>query len=227
MKRDRSMPAQVETLMLDMDGTILDLAYDNDLWLRRVPEAYAATQGIGRDEARQRLYAWYQEFSGTLDWYCLEHWSERLQFDVVALHHEHREQIRYLPGAREFLDGLTARKFRLLLVTNSHRSTLDLKHDATGVGAYFDAIYTSHDLGYPKEERLFWEAMQQREGFDAERTLFVDDSTPVLRSASGYGIRHLRQATRPDSYRPAREPEGFTGVASLLELVSWRAPRWS
>lgn len=218
MPRERNRPGQVVTLMLDMDGTILDLAYDNDLWLRRVPEAFAAAQGIGQDEARQRLFSWYRQFSGTLEWYCLDHWSERLQFDVVALHHEHRDRIRYLPGAREFLEGLAAREFRLLLVTNSHRSTLGLKHDATGLGRYFDAIYTSHDLGHPKEDRRFWEAMQGLEGFDPESTLFVDDSVPVLQSASGYGIRNLRQVTRPVSDGPDREPEGFTGVASLLDL---------
>ncbi|MDX1480903.1 MAG: HAD-IA family hydrolase [Woeseiaceae bacterium] len=218
------LPAQVETLMLDMDGTVLDLAYDNELWLRRVPEAYAATHGLHPDEARQRLYGWFREFRGTLEWYCLDHWSDRLQFDVVALHREHRAQIRYLPGARESLEALSARSMRLLLVTNSHRSTLDLKHAMTGIGGYFDEIYTSHDLGHPKEDRKFWEALRALEGFDARTSLFVDDSVPVLRSASSYGIRHLRQIMQPDTGRPACEPKDFTGVVSLLELVPGREP---
>ncbi|MEM9209757.1 MAG: HAD-IA family hydrolase [Pseudomonadota bacterium] len=208
-----------ETLMLDMDGTILDLAYDNYMWLTRVPEAYAETHAVSPEVARKRLFALFEQMRGTLDWYCLEHWSERLKLDVVALHHDHRERIEFLPGARRFLERIVDHEVRVLLVTNSHRSTLDLKSDELGLDVYFDRIYSSHDMGHPKEAQRFWQNMQAEDGFDPQTTLFVDDTVPVLRSADAFGIAHLVQVMRPDTSRPSKSDAAYTGVESVAELV--------
>ena len=209
-----------ETLMLDMDGTILDLAYDNYMWLTRVPEAYAEEHAVSPEEARTRLYGLFEQMRGTLDWYCLEHWSERLKLDVVALHHDHRERIDFLPGAKRFLERVANHEVRVLLVTNSHRSTLELKSDELGLDVYFDRVYSSHDMGFPKEEQSFWKNMQAEDGFDPETTLFVDDTVPVLHSANEFGVSHLVQVMRPDTSRPRKSDAEFTGVESVAELVS-------
>ena len=208
-----------DTLMLDMDGTLLDLAFDNYIWLSRVPEAYAETHGLSPDDAKERLYRWFHELRGSLDGYCLDHWSDRLGLDVVELHREHRTRIDYLPGAEDFLRTVHRRDLRVLLVTNSHRSTLELKAEVTGVDAYVDGIYTSHDLGHPKEDQGFWQAMREEEGFDPEHTLFVDDTLPVLQSAELFGVRHLRHVTRPDSGGPARDRDRYPAIESVTELL--------
>jgi len=208
-----------DTLMLDMDGTLLDLAFDNFIWLSRVPEAYAEAQGLRPDEARDRVYRWFRELKGSLDWYCLDHWSGRLDLDVVALHREHSARIGFLPGAREFLGALRERDIRVLLVTNSHRTTLQIKAEVTGVDRYVDRIYTSHDLGHPKEDRNFWEAMREEERFDPDRTLFVDDTLPVLHSADDFGVRHLRHVTRPDTGRPLADKDRYPTIESVADLL--------
>jgi putative hydrolase of the HAD superfamily len=208
-----------ETLMLDMDGTVLDLAYDNYMWLTRVPEAYAEAHGLDQADARERLFALYRQMQGTLDWYCLDQWSERLGLDIVALHHAHRERIGYLPGARSFLTAVAQRDIRLLLVTNSHQSTLNLKSEVTGLGAFFDRVYSSHDVGHAKEEQAFWQAVREEEGFDPAATVFVDDTLPVLESAGSFGIRHLQHVTRPDTSQPARPVGAYPGVETLAELL--------
>ena len=215
----RSPLDRCETLMLDMDGTILDLAYDNYMWLTRVPEAYAEVHGQSREVARETLFALFRQMQGTLDWYCLDQWSERLGLDVVALHHEHRSRIDYLPGAQSFLTSVAGKDIRLLLVTNSHQSTLSLKSEVTGLGTYFDRVYSSHDVGHAKEEQAFWHAIREEEGFDLESTLFVDDTLPVLESACRFGIRHLQHVTRPDTSKPARPADNYPGVETVAELL--------
>ncbi len=209
-----------DTLMLDMDGTVLDLAFDNYVWQELVPEEYAQQMGISRDAAREYLFSRYRSVEGQLDWYCLDHWSEQLGLDILAIHRNVNERIGYLPGARKFLETVSKRNIRLLLVTNSHRDTLAVKTEVTGIADFFDHVYTSHDVGHAKEDQSFWRALQEAESFDPERTLFVDDSVPVLRSAHKFGVQMLLTVTRPDTSAPARDNSEFAGVEGLLDLLA-------
>jgi HAD superfamily hydrolase (TIGR01509 family) len=210
---------ECETLMLDMDGTVLDLAYDNYVWKELVPEHYAEAKGISIDVARNRLYAKYHAIQGDIQWYCLDHWSERLGLDVLELHRGVNHRIDYLPGAKDFLHAVREHHVRVLLVTNSHPDTLALKDEVTGLAEYFDAIYTSHQFGYAKERQEFWHALQEAEGFRMESTLFVDDNQTVLKSADTYGLEMLVEINHPDTSEPVRENTAYTGVMGVADLL--------
>ena len=215
----KTVIGECETLMLDMDGTILDLAFDNYVWRQLVVTRYAEHNGLEYKVARDRLYAKYMSIQGDLEWYCLDHWSERLGFDVLALHEEVHERIEYLPGAREFLEVVHEADIRVLLVTNSHPDTLALKEGALGFSTYFDEFHSSHDYGHAKESQDFWHALQEKTGFDPETTVFVDDTVSVLRSARQYGITRSVVVTYPDTSEPPRENGEFPGVAGVREMV--------
>ncbi len=208
-----------DTLMLDMDGTLLDLAYDNYMWLEHIPAAYARQNDMTEDEARGQLYAIMKRLEGKLNWYCLEHWSDALNLDVVALHRAENKRIGFLPGAKDFLKTVSDHDVRLLMVTNSHQHTLDIKTEVTGIVEFFDVIYTSHALGHAKEDQPFWHALQDIEGFDRRKTAFIDDNVSVLQSARDYGVEMLRHVTRPDSRRPARHHNEFIGISGVAELL--------
>ncbi|MBT8144964.1 MAG: HAD-IA family hydrolase, partial [Gammaproteobacteria bacterium] len=212
---------QCETLMLDMDGTILDLAFDNYVWKQLVPERYAAYNDLPREVARKRLFAKYASIQGDLEWYCLDHWSERLGFDVLGLHEEVHDRIEYLPGAQAFLERARELDVRVLLVTNSHPDTLHLKESALGFSKYFDGCHSSHSYGHAKERQDFWRALQDEEGFDPETTLFVDDTHPVLQSAAEFGITMPVAITHPDTSEPMRGNGEFVGIKGVSELI-WR-----
>jgi len=205
--------------MLDMDGTILDLAFDNYVWKQLVVSRYAEHNGLEYSVARDRLYAKYLAIQGDLEWYCLDHWSERLGFDVLALHQEVHHRIEYLPGAKEFLETVFASGMRVLLVTNSHPDTLRLKDDTLGFGRYFHGIHSSHSYGHAKESQEFWRALQASEDFDPATTVFVDDTVAVLRSAARFGIANPIVVTRPDTSEPVRDNGEFPGVLGVAELA--------
>jgi len=208
-----------ETLMLDMDGTLLDLAYDNYMWLEHIPQEYARRNEMTFDAACTELYAHFTRMQGTLEWYCIDHWSEILDLDILDLHRQQNQKIGYLSGAREFLQTVADYGIRMLLVTNSHQGTLDIKSEVTGVDQFFDHLYTAHDLGYAKEHQSFWHSLQAAESFDPDKTLFVDDTVSVLQSAKTYGIKSLVAVTCPDSRRPAKKVEEFVGVERLADLI--------
>ena len=206
--------------MLDMDGTLLDLAYDNYMWLEHIPAEYARRNSMDEAQARAMLLAKFRSIEGKLEWYCLDHWSEVLGLDVKELHRRENDRIDYLPGAREFLQLVHQHEIRVLLVTNSHTETLAIKTEVTGITEFFDAIYTSHELGHAKEDQPFWHALHEAEGFDRDTTLFIDDNPSVLESARTFGIGMLLNITRPDTRRPVREQRGFPVIESVASLIS-------
>ena len=210
---------ECKTLMLDMDGTILDLAYDNYMWFEHIPAEYARRKNIDESEARAVLMEKTSRLRGKLEWYCLDHWSAELDLDVAGLHREQDHRIGFLPGAREFLETVVDRNVRLLLVTNSHRDTLAIKTEVTGVVDYFHAVYTSHEIGHAKEDQPYWQAVHDAEAFDPATTLFVDDNPEVLASARDYGIGMLLNVVRPDSRRPARRNGEFAAIESVSALL--------
>jgi putative hydrolase of the HAD superfamily len=226
-RRESQVPGDVQqqlldcdTLMLDMDGTLLDLAYDNYVWLQVVPDEYARRRNMTPQDARQHLYAMMTDLRGTLDWYCLDFWSERLDLDIVGLHRSLNDRIGYLPGARAFLQRVASMSMRVLLVTNSHSATLDIKNEATGITQYFDGVYTSHDLGHPKEEQAFWQSLAEREDFDPARAVFVDDNPAVLDSARRFGVQKLLAVAEPDSTAPARAVDRYINIDRVSRLLA-------
>jgi putative hydrolase of the HAD superfamily len=210
---------QIDTVLFDLDGTLLDLSFDNHLWREIVPAAYAAARAVTTEEARTVLHAHLAARAGTLDWYCMDYWSRELALDVTALHRTHAERILWLRGSRKTLRALKALGKRLVLVTNSHPLTLQVKEEHLGIRRYFDAVFSSHAFGVPKEDARFWPRVRAAEPYDPQRTLFIDDNAAVLKSARQAGIRFVYAMCRPDSSRPPRPHPGFPSVHSVAELL--------
>ncbi len=210
---------QIDTVLLDMDGTLLDLHFDNHFWLEHVPRRFAETHGLPVGEARAALLARYQDIQGTLNWYCVDHWSRELELDIALLKEEVDHLIRVHPHVTEFLDLLGDAGKRRVLVTNAHQKSLELKMRRTRLRDRLDHVVCAHDLGAPKEDQVFWHRLQQQEPFDPRRTLFVDDSLAVLRSAQRYGIEGLLAIRLPDRHQAAREIDEFAAVEDFAALM--------
>jgi len=209
----------IDLVLLDMDGTLLDLRFDNHFWLEHVPQRYAEARGIGLGEAKEELLRRYRDRAGTLEWYCVDHWSRELGLDIALLKEEVDHLIAVHPHVLELLDALAEAGKRRVLVTNAHQRSIALKLRRTDLGAHLDAVVCAHDLGVPKEDRSFWGALQRVEPFDPERTLFVDDNEDVLRSARDGGLRWLLAVRCPDTGGGERRVEGFDSVRDFSELL--------
>jgi putative hydrolase of the HAD superfamily len=209
-----------DTLLLDMDGTVLDLAFDNYFWRELVPRCLAREQGRTHAPVREELFERYAGKQGTLDWYCLDYWTAALGLDLRALKEASSHRIRFLPGAREFLRAARASGKRLVLVTNAHGVTLEIKRGVAGLDRYFQACVSSHDYGHAKEHREFWPLLLNDLQFDPDRTLFVDDSQPVLEAAAAFGIRHVVAVRRPDTRQPANAVAHHMAVDGIHELLA-------
>jgi len=209
----------VDTVFLDLDGTLLDLHFDNHFWREYVPRHYAAARGLPPATARAELLARYHRREGTLAWYCVEHWSRELGLDIAFLKREVGHLIAMHPQVIDFLEALTALGKRRVLVTNAHPQSIALKLEKTPLAGHLERIICSHALGTPKEADDFWPRVQVIEPFDRERTLLIDDSPQVLEAAKHYGFRRLLAVLAPDSQAPVREPGGFPAVSYCADLL--------
>lgn len=216
----------IDTVLLDMDGTLLDLHYDNYFWLKHMPLRFAEKHNISVEDAHNQLLDRYNAIRGTLNWYCIDYWSDELGMDIERLKREVHHLIAIHPHVIEFLDACRACGKTLALVTNAHQKVLAIKMQRTQLAGYFDHVLSSHDFGLPKEDRRFWDALKKTVHFDNTRTLFVDDSRPVLESARDYGIGHLLMITEPDSRQAAtqlgsevnQDPPEFLQAANFAHL---------
>ncbi len=210
---------QIDTVLLDMDGTLLDLHFDNHFWLEFVPARYAARNGLSLDEAKAECMTRYQAYAGSLEWYCIDHWTHQLGLDIALLKEEVDHLIAVLPHVPEFLDLLAAAGKRRILVTNAHQKSLALKMDRTRLHDRLDSLVSSHDIGLAKENPAFWPRLREQEPFDPARTLFVDDSLSVLRAARDFGIAWVLAISHPDRQQPVRKVEAFASIREFDEII--------
>jgi len=221
--------AQIDTVLLDLDGTLLDLGFDNDFWLDFIPAVYAASRSLTLEAAKADLTPRFRACEGTMNWYCIDYWSRELGLDIEALKRTQAGRVAWLPGARIFLERLRQLGKRLVLLTNSHPQVLKLKDEQTGVTRYLDAAISSHIFRVPKESQEFWRAVREVEPFDSERSLFVDDSPSVLRAAQMAGIRWIRgvrriSAARGGQWRPAQDYGETVAVDCVSDLDPGHGP---
>lgn len=211
--------SSINSVFLDMDGTLLDLHFDNHFWREHVPLRFAEKNGLDIESARRELIPRFARAEGTLDWYCVDFWSRELDLDIAQLKREVDHLIAVHPHVIEFLGQLRAAGKRIVLVTNAHGKSVSIKFERTQIGGHFDAVVCSHDIGLPKEHLDFWQRLQGTEKFDPDSTLLIDDSLPVLHSAKAYGIAHLLAVFNPDSKGSRRQVEPFMAIQHFAELM--------
>jgi putative hydrolase of the HAD superfamily len=202
-----------------MDGTLLDKYFDDFFWEHLVPEKYAEKHNVTFGKAKEELMEKYRAHEGTLNWTDLDFWSKELALDIPALKEQIKHLIEVHPHVEDFLKLMKHQKKKVFLVTNAHYKSVALKFKKTRIGKHFDSVLSSFDAGYPKESRKFWEVAEKQLGFDKERTLFIDDTEEILRTAKKYGIKHIIYKARSNSRTKPKISDEFEHIIDFDELL--------
>lgn len=214
----------INTVLLDMDGTLLDLHFDSHFWLEHLPRRYAELHKLERTNIEADLISQIMAEQGRLNWYSLDYWSDRFNLDILALKREIQHLIGFRVDALDFLQWLKIAHPRVILATNADRKSLELKLPLTGLDNYVDLIYSSSDIGIPKEEQGYWQALMELEPFNPATTLLIDDNESVLASAQKFGIAQLITISQPDSQSPQRQMTEFPAITRFAELQPVNKP---
>jgi len=210
---------EIKYILLDMDGTLLDLYFDDYFWGHLVPEKYAEKHDMSFGAAKEYLYETYKSHEKTLNWCDIDFWSRELKLDIPALKEQIRHLIEVHPHVIDFLKLMRKQKKKIYLLTNAHFKTVKIKFKKTKIGEYFDDVLCSFNVGHPKEDLEFWHKAQKKLKFDKENSLFIDDTEDVLKTAKEYGIKYLLFKAAASSKLEPKKTEEFMTIHDFRELM--------
>ncbi|MGM0563148.1 MAG: HAD family hydrolase [Pseudomonadota bacterium] len=209
----------IDTVLLDMDGTLLDLNFDNYFWMTHLPKRYCDIHGGDRDQVRMQLLERIMSERGSQRWYDLTYWSDSLEVDICALKCEVQHLIRPLTYTDRFLKAATRAGKKLYIVTNAHESSVEIKLGRVDFSHYFERIVVAFEYDEPKEADAFWTHLKNDLDYDPARTLFADDNPDVLAAAERAGIAEVIGMRCPDSVGTRHPLTGHKAVDHLGFLI--------
>lgn len=216
--------SEIDVVLLDMDGTLIDLHFDNTLWNSHLPESYAQANAISVASARELLFDHMRANARSIKFYSLDYWAEFTGLNILQLHADLAHLLRFRDGTENFLRWLQSQPSRTLMATNAHRASLEFKAAHLNMLDYFDGVVSSHDYQHVKESQKFWEVLVREEAIDPNRALFIDDNEDVLDAAAKFGIRDVLCVASPDSQRESRSDSRHRMIHSLEELTALYRP---
>ena len=110
----------IDTVLLDMDGTLLDKYFDDYFWEHHVPCVYAEKNNLDETATKTALLKKYKGVESSLQWTDLYYWSRQLDLDIPQLKRDIHHLISILPGVISFLSFIRAAGKKVHLVTNAH-----------------------------------------------------------------------------------------------------------
>jgi len=210
---------QIDDILLDLDGTLLDLNFDLHFWLEYIPKVYSEKHNINHQQAQDILMSMLNAEKGKLNWYCIDFWQEKLELDIMELKNNTSYLIQTHPYAKSFLKLARKLNKRIYLVTNAHRKTIKLKMSVTQLQNYFDGIVSSHDFGVAKQEQAFWQELEKTIKLNKKRAIFFDDSKDVLMAAQKFNIGQVIAISKPSSQLDVKEVSGFVNIENFNQAM--------
>ena len=194
----------IDDVLLDMDGTLLDLHYDATFWLNNVHSIVANLTGEPEHVIQERFHRELKRHEGTLAWYCTDYWADFFGIDLIEAKQQLAHLIRFRPHAEQFLNVLNSLPLRTLIATNAHPDVIQLKLNVVPLEDMVDGIVSSHQYGVAKEHPDFWRALFDEYAINPDRALFMDDSSKVLDAADRAGVREVVEIRHPNLSEPPR-----------------------
>lgn len=208
----------IDTVLLDMDGTLLDLHFDFYFWTEYLPRKYSEVHNTDLNQITRYIASRLEQKQGQLEWYSTDYWSDQFKLSIIDAQRELKHLIAERPQVFAFLRQLGAIKKNRVLITNSDRPSIELKFSHSAIEPLLDQVISSHDYSLAKEQQAFWHQLQADIDFNPDTTVFIDDSEAVLDSAQQYGIKHLFSIKQPISSQVQNIDSKYPMIKDFLSL---------
>ena len=207
-------------ILSDLDGVILDLAYDIKFWELWLPEQVANQTNKSVEETKAEIKAEIDIQRGTLNFYDLNYWDDLLNVDCMQIFKEKTERCSYLGGSHEALQRLSTLKNPKYILTNGDPRIQEYKAETQNFLEFFDSIFYSMHVGYPKESKEFWALARHNLNLDFEDTIFIDDDFKVVTAAAKAGIKQVAWITPGKNRILQNRVETFASLSDLVSTIT-------
>ncbi len=162
----------------DMDGTLVDPVFTDFVWGQGIPTLYAEKVGLPFEAAKAFVEREYQKVGeGAIEWYDIKYWFRFFQLEQSwkALMKQFVDKIHVYPDVNHILDRLKDR-FQLILTSNAGREFIEVEMEATGLGRYFDQIFSAtSDFAVVKKTIEFYQRICQTLGARPQEIVHIGD----------------------------------------------------
>jgi len=151
-------------ISFDMDGTLVDAEFTDWVWGHGIPALYSKKTGLSFEEAKDFVVKEYLKVGeGTMEWYDIKYWFQVFQLEESweVLMERYTDKIKIYPDVHPLLERLRERH-RMVLTSNAGREFIGMEMEATGLGKYFDRIFSAtSDFGEVKKTAAFYQRICQ------------------------------------------------------------------
>ena len=207
-------------ILSDLDGVILDLAYDKKFWELWLPEQVTRQTNKSIEEAKAEIMTEIDIQRGTLNFYDLNYWDDLLNVDCMQIFQEKEERCSYLAGSYEALQRLSTLKNPKYILTNGDPRIQEYKAETQNFLEFFDSIFYSMHVGYPKESKEFWALARHNLNLEFEDAIFIDDDLKVVTAAANAGIKQVAWITPGKNKILQNGVETFASLADLVSTIT-------
>jgi putative hydrolase of the HAD superfamily len=165
-------------ISFDMDGTLISPEFTDWVWGHGIPTLYSEKYGIPFEASKAFVEEEYRKVGeGALEWYDIKYWFQFFQLKThwQNLMERYVDKIKVYPDIHPLLARLKNR-FSLILTTNAGREFIDIEMKATGLGKYFDKIFSAtSDFSEVKKTIHFYHRLCQILGVHPDEIVHVGD----------------------------------------------------
>jgi putative hydrolase of the HAD superfamily len=165
-------------ISFDMDGTLIDPEFTDWVWGHGIPSLYGGKVGLPFEAAKALVVREYQRVGeGAVEWYDIKYWFHLFQLEESwkDLMKQFVDKIKVYPDVNHILNRLKER-FPLILTSNAGREFIDIEMEATGLGQYFDRIFSAtSDFRVVKKTTEFYQQVCHLLNVDPQEIVHVGD----------------------------------------------------
>ena len=199
---------ELKAILFDLDGFIVD---SFDAWHSVINETRKKykLKTFSKEEYRKR--GWSKplevEVAKTFD----EQDTKKISNEIKAKVKGHIDKIQLLPGAKEVLEKIHNKKYKIGLVTNNYTNLVNKILNRHKIKKYFDAIVTFDDVEKPKPYPDSILKVCKKLKVETDETMYIGDAKVDYKAGKSAGCFVVGFNTHGDLI--------ISKLKDLLELI--------
>lgn len=148
----------IKVFSFDVDGTLVNQRFADAVWLRGIPEAYAAKKGLSFEQAFEFVKSEYDKVGEhSIEWYRIDYWLHKFGLEVTRdeLFKRYKGKVKIYEDVRTVLEVLKEEGYELIMSSNA--ATEFVEFQTRPIRKFFShAFSATSDFGEVKKSHNFY-----------------------------------------------------------------------